>query len=192
MSPVPDKLITSDSDTTPVVVSKSIQDKSKRTGRSVYDDPLTWDLESDELADQLAAIAFEIDPSTGPPPPPAIDKVGNSADNTAGIQDFIFETYVRVHKDIDVDTEMIDASNLGYLVIDEEDEALWEQYLKDDDEDDDDSWDEEDQDSNAEDNPRNDYPEDEISSDDEYGRNLYQHRRYASGDEEYTEADDDH
>lgn len=37
----------------------------------------------------------------------------------------------------------------------------------------------------AEDNPANDYPEDEVSSDDEYGLGSYNHRRNASDDEEY-------
>ena len=37
----------------------------------------------------------------------------------------------------------------------------------------------------AEDNPANDYPEDEVSSDDEFGLGSYNHRRNASDDEEY-------
>ena len=37
----------------------------------------------------------------------------------------------------------------------------------------------------AEDNPANDYPEDEVSSDDEFGVGAYDHRRNASDDEEY-------
>jgi hypothetical protein len=37
----------------------------------------------------------------------------------------------------------------------------------------------------AEDNPANDYPEDEVSSGDEFGVGAYDHRRNASDDEEY-------
>jgi hypothetical protein len=37
----------------------------------------------------------------------------------------------------------------------------------------------------AEDNPRNDYPEDEVSSEDEYGQSAYKYRHGASDDEEY-------
>jgi len=37
----------------------------------------------------------------------------------------------------------------------------------------------------AEDNPANDYPEDEVSSDDEFGLGSYNHRRNASDNEEY-------
>jgi hypothetical protein len=42
----------------------------------------------------------------------------------------------------------------------------------------------------AEENPRNDYPEDEVSSDDECGSSAYKHRRAASDDEEFDERDD--
>lgn len=37
----------------------------------------------------------------------------------------------------------------------------------------------------AEDFYGNDYPEDEIDSDDEYGRDAYQYRNYNSDDEEF-------
>ena len=37
----------------------------------------------------------------------------------------------------------------------------------------------------AEDNPRNDYPEDEVSSEDECGYSAYKYRNGASDDEEY-------
>ena len=43
----------------------------------------------------------------------------------------------------------------------------------------------------AEDNPANDYPEDEVSSDDEYGHNAYQYRHYASDDEAFDEDEDE-
>lgn len=39
--------------------------------------------------------------------------------------------------------------------------------------------------STAEDNPRNDYPEDEVSSEDEYGYSAYKYRYGASDEEEY-------
>lgn len=180
---------TKNADTTPAIAEESRQVKGKRVAQSVHADPSTWDLESDELANQLAAIAFELDPSAKPPAPLPADKVIKIADRTTKIQEFVFETYVRMRTDLDMDTEMIDANNLGYLVIGDEDEDLWEQYLKEEDDDQGDSWDEEDQDSNAEDNPRNDYPEDELSSDDEYDRNPYRHRRHASDEEGHDEGD---
>ena len=43
----------------------------------------------------------------------------------------------------------------------------------------------------AEDNPANDYPEEEVSSDDEFGRAAYNHRQYASDDEEYGDGSED-
>lgn len=39
----------------------------------------------------------------------------------------------------------------------------------------------------AEDYYGNDYPEDELESDDEFGRNAYKYRENASEDEEYDE-----
>lgn len=42
----------------------------------------------------------------------------------------------------------------------------------------------------AEDNPANDYPEDEVSSDDEFSRNPYKYRQYHS-DNEYDDDYDD-
>ena len=43
--------------------------------------------------------------------------------------------------------------------------------------------------SPAEDNPRNDYPEEEVSSEDEYGHGAYKHRHAASDEEEYDVED---
>lgn len=40
--------------------------------------------------------------------------------------------------------------------------------------------------SSAEDNPANDYPEDEVSSDDQFSRNPYKYRQYHS-DNEYDD-----
>ncbi|KAJ6029245.1 hypothetical protein N7499_000390 [Penicillium canescens] len=54
-------------------------------------------------------------------------------------------------------------SGVGVIVITEEDEQYWEHFVEDDEE----EWDSEDADSNAENNPANDYPDEEISSDDD-------------------------
>lgn len=43
----------------------------------------------------------------------------------------------------------------------------------------------------AEDNPNNEYPDEDISSDDEVGTNVYRYRRNCSDDEQYGEDDDD-
>ncbi|KAK5102600.1 hypothetical protein LTR70_000458 [Exophiala xenobiotica] len=168
-----------------------------KTGRSIQDDPATWDLESDQLADELAALALEMDPDARsnylPEPPNVQDQVISVAHPAVKrleeLDEFVYETYIRLQQgklaDLDVITR---TKSLGYLVIDEEEEDLWDQYLRED-EDDDDEWDEEDEDSNAEDNPRNEYPDEEVSSDDEYGMNVYKYRRNHSEDEQFDEND---
>ncbi|KAJ5779207.1 Transcription factor Iwr1 [Penicillium paradoxum] len=52
---------------------------------------------------------------------------------------------------------------VGVIVITAEDEEYWEHFVEDDEE----EWDSEDADSNAENNPANDYPDEEMSSDDD-------------------------
>lgn len=172
------------------------QPSLNRTGQSIRDDLATWDLTSDRLADELMALALEMDPVAK-----ALYKADPTNQHDKGAQgpepekmfvdgptDFVYETYVRVQQRVVSDLEKLAQSNsMGYLVIDEDEEELWEQYLRDDDDDDDEDWDEEDGDSNAEDNPRNDYPEDEVSSDDEYDRNIYKYRRDHSDDEQFDQ-----
>lgn len=164
-----------------------------RTGQSIRDNPATWDLDSDRLADELMNLALEMDPDAMAAFKAETIVNHNAAPPTAqadamlvdGPDDYVYETYVRVQeKGIHDLGDLTNSNNLGYLVIDEDQEDLWDQYLRDEDDSDDD-WDEEDADSNAEDNPRNDYPEDEVSSDDEYDRNIYQYRRDYSDDEQH-------
>lgn len=187
--------------------------QSDRKGTSIQDHPSTWDHDSDQLADELAALAMELDPESrdkaaelegqaektpSPPPVPADSDRMVLDDN-----DFVYETYIKVQHDagqatlVDIDGW---GTKIGVLVIDEEDEDLWNRYV---DSDHDDDWDEEDSNgeskhfcnhcnvnapSPAEDNPANDYPEDEVSSDDQFSRNPYKYRQYDS-DNEY---DDDY
>lgn len=169
-----------------------------KTGRSIHDDPATWDLESDQLADELAALALEMDPDARPN---YLSDSQNVQDQVLSVahpvakrleepDEFVYETYIRVQQGTLADLDVIArAKSLGYLVIDEEEEDLWDQYLRED-EDDDDEWDEEDEDSNGEDNPRNEYPDEEVSSDDAYGMNVYKYRRNHSEDEQFDENDD--
>ena len=157
---------------------------------------------SDNLADELAAFALSIetfDPSAKPSaigrrPDITTETIEQDLMDTGDL--FVFETYVRVPT---AHVTSKTKENCGTLVIDETKEGLWQTYLEDDD---DSEWDEEDPDSNgilgyrrdmnvadlcnvAEDNPVNDYPEDEVSSDDELNFNSYQHRNYGSDNEEY-------
>ncbi|KIX06512.1 uncharacterized protein Z518_04488 [Rhinocladiella mackenziei CBS 650.93] len=169
--------------------------KTVKTGTSIKDHPSTWDHESDQLADELAALAMELDPGlvqeAGPekssltvPDPPDMLMISKDQED-----DYVYETYIRVRYDDETQNPPHGANprtNIGLLIIEEEDEGLWQKYV---DSEDDTDWDEED--SNAEDNPSNDYPEEEISSDDEYGYNVYKYRHHGSDDEAYDDGDDD-
>lgn len=157
--------------------------------------------DDDDLADELAALAMQLDEELDPEVKAAylreqqVEREKRHAavpavqDTDLDMDDYVFETYVRI-KTESGPTIMLDptSQSFGYLVIDEDTEELWQQYLNDDN-DSDDEWDEEDEDSNAEDNPRNDYPDDEVSSDDEFGRNAYRYRKYCSDDEQYDDED---
>ncbi|RMJ22926.1 hypothetical protein PHISP_06211 [Aspergillus sp. HF37] len=77
--------------------------------------------------------------------------------------------------------------DIGVIVIPAEDEQYWENFAEDDE--DEDRWDSEDADSNAENNPANDYPDEELSWDDEDDDPTAIYSRYrdraASDDEEF-------
>lgn len=187
---------------------------SGRTGTSIRDHPDTWDHDSDQLANELAALAMEMDPemaamlpavqAVSPEPEPAKPRDPNRME-LDGDDDYVFETYIRVHQSEDGipdDLPHLAETNIGVLVIDQEDEELWNKYVDSDQEDD---WDEEDSNGKftrhdcfsvslfltdvviAEDNPSNDYPEDEVSSDDEYGYNPYHKYRDHASDDDYDD-----
>ena len=118
-----------------------------KTGQSIHTHPDTWDFDSEQLASELAAFAFELDP-TGDSEPPKVVSDPMAAD--AIIEDeFIFETYIRLPHNAELQAELEQnylGAKLGVLVIAKEDEELWEAYAESDD---DDVWDEEDADSNG-------------------------------------------
>lgn len=102
-------------------------------------------------------------------------------------EDWIIEEYIRVpanYMAIDVSP-----SDIGVLVLEgEEDTMLFYGAQNDDD----DELGEDDEDENAENHYTADYPEDEVASDDEYGRNPYWFRnKNASDDEEFDEDEYD-
>jgi hypothetical protein len=120
---------------------------SVRNGTSIRDHPSTWNYDSDQLADELAALAMELDPDVQPKPetekPPASlpepkDTVMSSRDHE---DDYVYETYIRVRYDDETHQPLHLADNVGVLVIEEGDEDLWQKYV---DSDDDTDWDEED------------------------------------------------
>ena len=138
------------SDTVPTFLKPD--PSAEKVGKSINDDPSTWDITSDQLADQLAALAMEIDPGSDhsmpkvqevvPVPEPA---TATSDTRVPDDPDFVYETYVKIDtktSDHGGDVILVDMDvNVGVLVINEEDEELWEEYMQSDDEED---WDEED------------------------------------------------
>ncbi|KAH1398000.1 hypothetical protein KXX16_008046 [Aspergillus fumigatus] len=80
--------------------------------------------------------------------------------------------------------------DIGVIVITQEDEEYWEHFAEDDE---DEEWDSEDADSNAENNPANDYPDEDLSWDDEEDDPAAIYHKYrthdASDDEEFDSAD---
>ncbi len=132
---------------------KPVQPK-KKWGTSINDHPSTWDLESDQLADELSALAMEMDEDVRPasrqrtatlaPQPRKYAKPDVNVTDVNMADDFIYETYIRVtrHGEAKV-PDMVEAAdaNYGLIVIDDEDEELWQQYMEDEEDSD---WDEED------------------------------------------------
>lgn len=175
-----------------------------KTGNSIRDHPSTWNYDSDQLANELAAFALEISEAENSikggqqqRKAPA-RRSPEIADTDIEVDDiYVYETYLRVHRSELVPNYDENKDSIGVLVIEEQDQELWQTFAEDEE---DSGWDEEDGDSNgrsicltdirlltlpAEDNPRNDYPEDEVSSEDEYGHGAYKYRNGASDDEEY-------
>ncbi|KAJ5670125.1 uncharacterized protein N7477_005488 [Penicillium maclennaniae] len=179
----------------------------------------TWDEESEKLAREFEQVALEMEqdmevdqdegpvapvqptqyaPVSAPKPlkfqprlpkqprvvqPPPESKIEDaSAQAEDNEDDYVYDS--------DQQMKQIEAANrgIGVIVITAEDEDVWEHFIEDDDE----AWDSEDADSNAENNPANDYPDEELSSEDEnddptaiYGK----YRRQAVSDDEEFDLD---
>ena len=142
------------------------------------------------------------------------------ADATKNEDDFVYDTYVRykgsvladcLDSDLCSDKPFQNAQldKVGLLVIEKEDEEAWEEYAEHIESDK--EWDTDYEDENglskltfhgltwlgdsrltaaAEDYYGNDYPEDELESDDEYDRDAYKYLKNASDDEECDENSD--
>jgi hypothetical protein len=122
-----------------------------KTGHSINSHPSTWDFDSDQLASELAALAFEIDPTVDDEPATLHSKsnFGAAKAGYASEDDYVYETYVRLPPNAALQIEIEQnqfTANIGVLVIAEEDEELWEAYAESDSEN---EWDEEDADSNG-------------------------------------------
>lgn len=100
--------------------------------------------------------------------------------------DYVYETYVLAASGDARAVDAVPSGDVGYLIITEDDQSIWETYIEDELSDKDEHTDDEDE--NAEDYYGADYPEDELASDDEFDRNAYGYRRHAGSDnEEYDE-----
>ncbi|KAF2187271.1 hypothetical protein K469DRAFT_725343 [Zopfia rhizophila CBS 207.26] len=102
--------------------------------------------------------------------------------------DYVYDTYVReiiMHDTAELAPEP--QGSVGFIIITDEDEELWEAYGHDDKSDR--EFDTDDEDENAENYYGADYPEDEVESDDEYGVNLYKYN-HGSDEEEYDVDND--
>ena len=102
--------------------------------------------------------------------------------------------YTYARSNVPIDDLAIQNAAIGSIAIHEQDEELWNEYSSEVDEDEDDKeFDTDGEDSNAEDYYGADYPEDELSEDDEFDEPgvAYRHRRYASDDEQFGSEDAD-
>ncbi|RMY75916.1 hypothetical protein D0863_02290 [Hortaea werneckii] len=102
--------------------------------------------------------------------------------------EYVYDTYILAPEGKDVGGSLEgELGEVGYLVITEEDEALWEAYMEDLQSDKD--FDTDDEDENAEGYYAADYPEDDLASDDEFDRNAYGYRRHGDSDNEEWDED---
>lgn len=119
-----------------------------KLGQTTKDHPSTWDLQSDQLADELAAWAFEVDPVETKSPSPPVSSQQDEVMDVDKVDEYVYETYLRVRQDGENPVALAtkNPDEIGVLVIESDDEELWETYMASDDDTD---WDEEDADSNG-------------------------------------------
>ncbi|KAL8902956.1 MAG: hypothetical protein Q9207_004256 [Kuettlingeria erythrocarpa] len=108
---------------------------------------------------------------------------------------FVFDVYVRHAEQVnqrasigiqDTVLHSRDAGKVGVLVIADEDQETWELYGAED-QSSDEEWNSEEEDENAEGYYGNDYPEDELDSDDEYDRDTYKRWQGAFDEEDFVD-----
>lgn len=98
--------------------------------------------------------------------------------------EYVVETYIRVPVE---QLSLAPPQSIGLLVLDSQPDI--DDFYDEDEESESDVFDEE-EDENAESHPRTEYPDEEVQSDDECGRDPYQYRnRNASDEEEYGSED---
>ena len=122
-----------------------------KTGNSIRDHPSTWDHESDQLAAELAAFALEISQDHSEEVEsgslvaalPLQTTMTSNSDPEMN-DDYVYETYVRVAQSPGF--QGANGNTVGLLVIEDQDEELWEAFAEHDENS---KWDEEDADSNG-------------------------------------------
>lgn len=123
--------------------------QSLKAGQSMHDHPSTWDRDSDQLAEELAAFALELSQNEEQEQlrsnTPELHNVQIKDTNMKYDEDFIYDTYIRVPIDKEKSGEQA-ITDVGLLVIEDEDQELWQTFIESDD---DSEWDEEDPDSNG-------------------------------------------
>ncbi|KAF1812489.1 hypothetical protein P152DRAFT_458332 [Eremomyces bilateralis CBS 781.70] len=138
-----------------------------------------------QLAEEMSRWAQEVETGVGLVSDIRQEEPQNNAMQvdmtTSGQQEgeYVYDTFVQYEA---TDNLGLSTNNVGILVIEEEDEEYWESYMHHEqgeyvysDE----------EDENAEDWYGNDYPEDEVDSDDEYNVDPYKYRDRGSDDEQY-------
>ncbi|KAL8738562.1 MAG: hypothetical protein Q9181_000669 [Wetmoreana brouardii] len=119
----------------------------------------------------------------------------DSSNDEEAAGNFILDVYVRQNghdgeKVLNkLQTNALKTTNpdrIGMLVIEDEDQEIWELYGQEDQISDED-WNSEEEDENAEDYYGNDYPDDELDSDDEYDRDIYEHWQGAFDEDDLEE-----
>ncbi|KAF2875117.1 hypothetical protein BDV95DRAFT_665725 [Massariosphaeria phaeospora] len=114
--------------------------------------------------------------------PPAADPDAMDVDT----DDYVYDTYVREEVMPDADGKIPEPEGtVGVLIIGADDAEWWDEEIESEG-----GGGTDDEDENAEGYYANDYPEDELSSDDEYGREPHKYRRGSDGEGYDLENDD--
>ena len=145
-----DSTVTSPADSQPAEESSNpAQTRETKTGQSMHDHPSTRNYDSDQLAEELAAFALEVsqDEKRDIPSTTTIKShdVSIKDINTNVDEEYTYDTYVRVplwNERMGKEAR----NDVGLLVIDDEDQELWQTLAESEDSS---EWDEEDPDSNG-------------------------------------------
>ncbi|KAI5246615.1 hypothetical protein E4T43_02684 [Aureobasidium subglaciale] len=127
------------------------------------------------------------------PEPQSVHKTDDDVDMLSDDDDYVYDTYVRTKDPVvpaNIDSDDAPNVQIGYIVISEEDQPLWETYFEEEAESDK-EFETDDEDENAEGYYAADYPEDEVASDDEFDRGAYGYRHGGSDDEQWASDPDE-